>query len=397
MQKFWQDLFIKNIDNKKKNDLYRSFKILKSVDGNDEYNGREIEISGKKLINFASNDYLGLTHDDRILKAGYDTARKYGNGSGASRLITGTFESFITIENMLSEWAGKEKALIFNSGYQANAGLISSLADKDTYIFSDKLNHASIYDGIILSRANMIRFPHRDIKVLEKQLEKHRDKKKKILITDSVFSMDGDIAPLKEMVQISKKHNALIIIDEAHSFGIYGNHGNGLANKLELTNEIDIIMGTLGKSFGVFGAFILSGEITIDYLINNSRAFIFSTALPPFVIGSIIEALKIIQTEDRGRKVLELAGILRNLLHKEGINIANSESQIIPIIVNENKKALSLMNHLNENGFFASAIRPPTVPENTSRVRLSVTYNHSLDDINNIFNSIKKWHEKEMK
>jgi 8-amino-7-oxononanoate synthase len=385
MNKYWEDIIKKDIDTKISKDSYRKLKTV------EENNGRQIVINGKILINFSSNDYLGLTNDKRILKWGYKCAELYGNGSGASRLITGTYKAFNEVESNLAVWGGKPRCLLFNSGYHANVGLLSSLADRDTVVFTDKTNHASIYDGIILSRAVMARYRHNDMDDLRRQLEKYRDAKRKILITDSVFSMDGDIANLNEIVKFAKEHNVLTIVDEAHSFGIFGDKGNGLVNELKLKSEVDIIMGTLGKSFGVFGAFVLSEESLIDYLINNCRSFIYTTALPPFVVGCVNEALRIIQAENRGSRVLNLSRQLRDLLHKENIDTLSSESQIIPIVVNENARAISLMNHLMENGFYAPAIRPPTVPENLSRIRLSVAYYHTEDDIKNLFNAVKDW------
>ncbi len=389
MNKYWEETIQKDLKGKKKNSLYRSLKPIEKTAG------RQIILHGKTLINFSSNDYLGLTQDKRITEAGHKFALEFGNGSGASRLVTGTYKPYLDIEQALAGWAGKPSGLVFNSGYHANIGLLSALASRDTVVFTDRLNHASIYDGLILSRAVMARYAHNDMEDLKNQLLKYKDHKKKILITDSVFSMDGDRARLEEIAALCRENNVLSIVDEAHSFGLFGKNGNGLVNELGISDEIDIIMGTLGKSFGIFGAFALSSKNMIYHLINNCRPFIFTTALPPFVFGCIEEGLRIIQTESRGIKVLCLADKLRRLLNDEGINTLDSQSQIIPVVTGENDRALSLMEHLNRCGFHAGAIRPPTVPEHTSRVRLSVSFFHTEDDINGIYEAVKTWFKKE--
>ncbi|OHD06672.1 MAG: hypothetical protein A2086_14715 [Spirochaetes bacterium GWD1_27_9] len=385
MNKFWEDLIQKNLLEKKQKNLFRSCYIL------DKSDGKTINIEGKTLINFASNNYLGLANDIRLSEAGFEYAKIYGAGAGASRLVSGTTTPFATLEKELAKWSGKESSLLFNSGYNANVGLISTFADENTVIFCDKLNHASIYDGIFLSGGILERYTHKNLSYLKKLLEKHKGKERKIIITDTVFSMEGDIAPIKEISEIALENDCLFIVDEAHSVGIFGREGAGLVSELNLSDNVAIIMGTLGKSFGVFGAYACANELITNYLINNCRSFIFTTALPPFVIGALSAALDIIKKENRGEKVLALSHKLRELLKNEGIDTGESETQIIPVIVKENHLALSLAKFLRENGFFAPAIRPPTVPPNTARVRISVCFNHTEEDVINLFEVIKKW------
>jgi len=388
MNKIWRGLLEEDILKKKAKSLYRSLYILQ------QNTGRTIEFDGAEMLNFASNNYLGLTHDKRIIDKGYETALLWGAGSGSSRSVSGTFQPVTELENEFAVWTKKESALIFNSGYNANVGLITALADSQTVVFCDRLNHASIYDGILLSQAKLERYPHKDMSSLKKMLEKHNGIKKKIIITDAVFSMEGDIAPLKEICKLSEEYGCLSIVDEAHSAGLFGETGSGLVEHLKLQDKIDIIMGTLGKSFGVFGAYASADKILIEYLINNCRPFIFTTGLPPFIIGALNEGLSIIKTEKRGKQVLELSEKLRNRLKNEDINTGESQTQIIPVITGENSLSLELMTYLKKKGIFAPAIRPPTVPPNTSRIRISVTYLHTENDLDFLFENIRKWFGK---
>lgn len=386
MNEYWISLLTKKIEKKKRDDAYRSFYVIKDVDG------KYVTINDKKLINFASNNYLGLANDERVINNGYRYAKEFGAGSGASRLITGTTKIFIELEEKISKWVNKEKSLLFNSGYTANIGLLSAIADRDTIIFCDRLNHASIYDGIIQSQAKIERYHHNDIDHLETLLEKYKNNEKKIVITDTVFSMDGDIAKLKEIVKLKERYNFLFIVDEAHSLGIFGEKGSGIVNELNLVNEVDIIMGTLGKSVGVFGAFVAGDTILIDYLINYCRQFIFTTAFSPFVVGAIDEAINIIQKEDRGKIVLEKSKRLIKMFNNENIDTKDSSTQIVPVIVCKNEYSLDLMSYLCNNGFFIPAIRPPTVPLNTARIRVSLSYYHTEEELNKLFELIRDWY-----
>ncbi|HOV14275.1 MAG TPA: pyridoxal phosphate-dependent aminotransferase family protein, partial [Spirochaetota bacterium] len=255
MNEIWFNFIKNDLDTKKSKDLYRILPIVT------ENRGRLIKIENKQLINFASNNYLDLANDKRIVINGEKLAEEFGAGSGASRLISGTIKPVSNLEERFALFSKKEASLIFNSGYNANVGVISALSDKNTVVFCDKLNHASIYDGIFLSSATLERYPHKDIELLRKLVIKHKDKSKKIIVTDTIFSMEGSIAPLKEISEVAKENNCLLIVDEAHSVGLFGDNYSGITTQLGLNNSVDVIIGTLGKGFGVFGSYVASNSI----------------------------------------------------------------------------------------------------------------------------------------
>lgn len=397
MNQNWYAHLEKKLQTKKDKDLFRILLPL------EHGQGKNIVLNGKELINFSSNDYLDLSCHEQVLHQGIELSKAWGCGATASRLICGTTKPTCDLEKNIHRWLvsayqsrkfdslDNRQALIFNSGYHANVGLISALADRDTVIFCDRLNHASIYDGAGLSRAALERYNHLDAKELGSKLEKHRHKSKKLIIADSIFSVDGDASPLEEIADLSKKFNCLLMVDEAHSIGVFGEKGTGIASEKNLFDKVDILMGTFGKAFGVFGAFVWADPLIIDHLINGCRSFIFTTALPPFIIGAINESLRIIQNENRGKILLDKAQKFRKRLSELNIPTGQSVSQIIPIITGGNKSAMALSSYLRENGFFAPAIRPPTVPENSSRIRLSLCHHHTNEDLDNLSKSLDSW------
>ena len=289
---------------------------------------------------------------------------KYSFGSASARLLTGTLPVYKELEDLISNMFNKEKALLFNSGYHANVGINSSIADKGDVIFSDKLNHASIIDGMQLSKGKFFRYPHNNMEALEKLLIRERKNfNNAIIVSESVFSMDGDIADIQTLVYLKEKYNCLLILDEAHAFGVFGQNGLGVTETLNLTDKVDLIIGTFGKAIGSMGAFATGNHILIDYLINKARSFIFSTALPPINIAFskwIIEN-KLPYTYEKRSNMLKLG------------QKAGSQSHIIPIIIGSNKDTVDTCEILFHNGYFTLPIRPPTVPEGTSRLRLSLT------------------------
>ncbi|MCZ0756737.1 8-amino-7-oxononanoate synthase [Anoxybacillus sp. J5B_2022] len=330
-------------------------------------------VNGKKLLNLASNNYLGLANDERLIEASIRAAKTYGAGATASRLIVGNFSLYTEAEAALAEWKGSEAALIVNSGYTANVGILSAIAGRDDVIFSDKWNHASIIDGAILSRAEVKRYRHNDIDHLEALLRKTDKQKRKIIVTDTVFSMDGDIAPLGELVRLKEKYGALLMIDEAHSSGLYSEKGEGLAHHLGIAEQVDIQMGTFSKALGAFGAYVVGKKVLIDYLINHMRSLIFTTALPPAALGAIRAAIAIAQEAHERRKQLQqLSFYFRTRLQVLGFDTGPSITQIVPVIVGDNERAVQFSRHLQERGIAAVAIRPPTVPEGTARIRFSL-------------------------
>lgn len=350
----------KNILDKLKK--HSHFRDLKNFEGKDE---KYIYFKGKKLLNLSSNNYLNFADNKQITEEFLNSAgAEYSFGSASARLLTGTLPVYSELEKLLSDLYGKESALIYNSGYHANVGISSALNQKGDVIFSDKLNHASIIDGMKLSDGKFFRFPHNNMEALEKLLIRERKNyKNAFIITESVFSMDGDIEDLKKIIELKKKYNCNLIIDEAHAFGVFGEKGLGVAEELGIINDVDLIVGTFGKAVGSMGAFVVGSKVLIDFLINKSRSFIFSTALPPVNIAFtkwIIEN-KFPLVKEKRKRMLSIA-------KKFG-----SDSHIIPVIVGENKDTVDLCEVLFHNGYFTLPIRPPTVPAGTSRLRLSLT------------------------
>lgn len=338
------------------------FRNLKNFEKKDE---KYIYYKGKKLLNLSSNNYLNIADNQAITQEFLDNVgNRYSFGSASARLLTGTLPVYQELEELLSSLYDKESALLYNSGYHANVGISSALNQKGDVVFSDKLNHASIIDGMRLSDGKFFRFPHNDMHALEKLLERERKNfNNAFIITESVFSMDGDIEDLKKIVELKKKYNCIMIIDEAHAFGVFGEKGLGVAEELGIVDDVDLLVGTFGKAIGSMGAFVTGSKTMIDFLINKSRSFIFSTALPPINIAFskwIIET-QISKTAQKRKNMLNLA---KNF---------GSQSHIIPVVIGENKDTVDLCEVLFHNGYFTLPIRPPTVPVGTSRLRLSLT------------------------
>ena len=353
------ETYEKDLDDLKK---HTHFRAVKDYAGK---NAKYINYKGKNLINLSSNNYLGFADNEEITKEFLESAgSRYSFGSASARLLTGTLPVYRELEQLLREMFDKEGVLLFNSGYHANVGIASSIAGKGDVIFSDKLNHASIIDGMRLSQAKFFRYQHNDMESLERLLQRERKNfNNAVIITESVFSMDGDIADLKKIVELKKKYDCIMIVDEAHAFGVFGQKGLGVSEILNLTSEIDIIVGTFGKAIGSTGAFAAGNRILIEYLTNKARSFIFSTALPPVSIAFskwIIEN-KLPFTLEKRKKLLSIAQKL------------GSESHIIPVIIGENFETEQMCERLFDAGYFTLPIRPPTVPDGTSRIRLSLT------------------------
>lgn len=384
------DFISKEIAVLRRKNLYRK---LTTVDGPQ---GPHVVINGKKVILFCSNDYLSLAGHPKVKETAKNAIDNYGLGAAASRLVSGNMVLHTELEEKIAEFKGTEAAIIFNSGYAANSGSIPALVGSSDFIFSDRLNHASIIDGCRLSRAKLERYKHSDMDSLAKFLAKNgkiaSKTPKKLIVTDGVFSMDGDIAPLREISALAEKHDALLMVDDAHGTGVLGENGQGSAEHLGVdTNRIDIHMGTFGKAFGSFGAYIAGKRDVIDYLVNKSRNFIFSTSLPPAVAAASIAAIDIITSEPERRvKLKKSSDFLRSGLKDLGFNTLNSDTQIIPVLTGCPKKAIEMMKLLLDKNIFAQAIRPPAVPEGESRIRITVTYGHSRSDLERALESFKK-------
>ncbi|MFC5702405.1 8-amino-7-oxononanoate synthase [Cohnella faecalis] len=332
----------------------------------------------RRLLNLSSNDYLGLSQHPAILEAIRQSLPAEGGGAGASRLVTGNRSPYSRLEEALAAWQNREAALVFANGYMANCGVIQAVVGRGDAVFSDRLNHASIVDGIVLSRAEHARYRHNDMEHLRQLLHKHRDKRRKLIVTDAVFSMDGDRAPLRELVELKREYGANLMVDEAHSGGIYGERGEGLCSELGLGDEVDIHMGTFSKSFGVYGAYVCGSRTLIRWLVNKARPLIYSTALPPSILAGISTALELVQTERwRRDKLVASCLLFRSSLSAAGFHVGHGDSPIVPVIIGDNDRALRFSEALEENGIAAVAIRPPTVPDGTARIRFSLSADHS--------------------
>ena len=343
----------------------------------------------KEYLMMASNNYLGLTFDSRVIEGALKGTQQYGTGSGGSRLVSGTFPLFIDLENELAKFKNTEKALVFNTGYMANVGTISAIADKNTIIFSDALNHASIIDGCRLSRGTVKTYSHCDIDELKYLLKQVDRNTRKLIVTDGVFSMDGDIAPLDKLYELSRDYNALLMVDDAHATGTIGN-GHGTAAYFGLEKEVDIQLGTLSKSLGSVGGYVAANSTIIDYLVNTSRSFIFSTALSPADIGAALAALQVLETDASvlGR-LQENVNYMADQLTSLGID-STDETPIFPILIGSNEDTLAVSDYLYESGIIGTAIRPPTVPIGESRIRLTVTAAHNKEQIDYVCHTLHK-------
>jgi len=350
----------------------------------------EVMINGRRVILLCSNNYLGLANSPELKEAAIKAIEKYGTGSGASRLISGNMLIHRELEECIARFKGTETALLFNSGYHANLGVIPAIAGKKDLILSDELNHASIIDGCRLSGAEVIVYPHLDVNFVELSLKKSTHRRK-LIVTDGVFSMDGDIAPLPELSFLAKKYNALLMVDEAHATGVIGENGRGIVNYFGLTDEVDIIMGTLGKAIGSFGAYVATSKTMREYLINRARSFIFSTSLPPPVCASAIKAINIIETrQDIIKKLHTNVEMLKSGLRDIIPGIPGNQIPIIPIIIGSEKRTMSVCEQLLKEGIFIQGIRPPSVPEGTSRLRATITASHTEKHINKVIETIKQ-------
>ena len=344
--------------------------------------GRKIILDGKEVLNFCSNNYLGLADDPRLRLAAVECIEKEGVGSGASRLVCGNMTAHRELEETIARFKGAESCLLFSTGYMANAGIISSVFGRDDMIFCDRLNHASIIDGIILSQAKFKRYPHNDMEALEEMIRSSSGFRRRGIITDSVFSMDGDIAPLDKIVELARQYDCLVMIDDAHALGVMGKNGKGLAEHLGVEDKIDIQMGTLSKAAGTFGAYCCGSKELIEFLVNKARSFIYTTALPPAVTASARKAIEIIRDEPALRQRLWTnTDYFYKAVDAMGFNTLSSRTPIIPVVVGEPAVAVEFSRRLLEEGIFVSAIRPPTVPAGTARLRLTVMATHTRGDL----------------
>jgi 8-amino-7-oxononanoate synthase len=343
--------------------------------------GPRVLLDGREVLLLCSNNYLGLAGHPRLREAAADAALSLGTSSGASRLISGTMSIHTELEGRLAEFKGTEAALLFGSGYLANTGTIATLARRGEVVFSDELNHASIIDGCRLANAEIFVYRHADPEHLEWGLRRSAGRAA-LIVTDGVFSMDGDLAPLADLASLARRYRCMLMVDEAHATGCMGPGGRGSVAAAGLTGEVDVIVGTLGKALGGYGAYVCGSRELTDYLINTSRPFIFSTAPPPPVVAAASAALELlIERPDRVERLRSNAAALRAGLREQDLEPIGSDTQIVPLIVGEADDAMAVCERLLTDGIFAQAIRPPTVPEGTSRLRLAVMASHTRSEL----------------
>jgi len=364
--------------------LYRTRKVLCGPQGT------LVRINGKSCLSFCSNDYLGLANHPDVVAAFQQAAGQFGVGSGAAHLISGHHDLHRALEEELAEFTGRPRALLFSSGYMANLGTVAALVGRSDAVFEDRLNHASLLDAGLHSGARFKRYPHVDLNSLKKQLSES-SAQRKLIITDSVFSMDGDIAPLQKLAECAKQHNAWLMVDDAHGFGVLGNQGAGCSEHYGLSHyELPILMATLGKAFGVYGAFVAGSDALIETLIQQARTYIYTTALPPAVAAASRASLRIVKAEQWRRD--KLASLIKQFRHgarQLGFELLDATTHIQAIIVRGNERALSISQGLFEQGLLVSAIRPPTVPEGKARLRITFSALHTEAQVNQLLTALE--------
>ena len=361
---------------------YRSRRIIESPQG------IYLHIDGRRLLNFCSNDYLGLANHPDIIKAFKSAADHFGVGSGSAHLVCGHSTAHHALEEELAEFTGRDRALLFSTGYMANTGVISSLLSRSDTVFEDRLNHASLLDGGLSSGAKFIRYAHVDVEDLTVKLVKAQGEK--LVVTDGVFSMDGDLAPVNALSAVVKKHSAWLMVDDAHGLGVLGKNGGGLLEECGLAqDDVQILMGTLGKALGTSGAFVAGSETVIETLIQKARTYIYTTAMPPAIAEATRASLKIVIAENwRRDKLNKLIGQFRKGALQLGLKMMPSASAIQPLLIGDSQHAVAISAALREKGILVSAIRPPTVPQNTARLRITFSALHDESHINLLLSAL---------
>lgn len=367
--------FNRELDLLREQGLFRELKALPEAGG-------KISVNGKKVLNFSSNDYLNLANHPQVKAAAIEATEQMGCSATASRLMSGHLELHEALEADLARMVGSEAVLVFGSGFLVNIGVLAAIAGRDDEIFADRLNHASLIDGMLLSGAKWHRYRHKDTDHLETLLKRSESRGRRIIVTDSIFSMDGDIAPLEGLAELAGRYGATLVVDEAHAIGIMGEKGGGVCRIPGNEIDADVVIGTLSKALGGYGGFVACSQTMRSFLINRARSFIFSTGLPPACLGGSRAAVSLVEsTSQLGAQLLSRVQRFRELLVAEGFSLPKFESQILPIHVGGNLEALNLASELWTKNIMVTAIRPPTVPAGTTRLRVSVTLAHSNDDL----------------
>lgn len=377
-----ENLFDKKLQQIKADGLHRQMRYLQSPQGS------HVRIAGEDILMLSSNSYLGLCFDDRLRRAAHDALEQYGTGSGGSRLTTGSYDIHKKLEEEIAAFKGTEAALVFATGYMANVGIITSVAGKNWVIFSDRLSHASIIDGCRLSGAEIVVYEHCNPADLERKTSRYRGRQG-LIVTDGLFSVDGDIAPLPALVEIARKHQLLLMVDDAHATGVLGKNGGGTAQHFGLEGGIDIAMGTLSKALASEGGFVAGSHSLMDYLVNSARSFIFSTAPAPATIAVSLAALDIVRKEPAARETLRGHSLwFRKELRNMGFHVADHPTPIISIVLGRPDVAVDFSKRLMAKKIFVSAIRPPTVPAGTSRLRINIMATHKKEELTRALEAI---------
>jgi 8-amino-7-oxononanoate synthase len=347
-----------------------------------------IVVDGTAYLAFCSNDYLGLANHPQLISALQQGAQQWGVGAGAAHLVSGHFEPHHQLEKQLAAFVGKPAALLFSTGYMANLGVVQALMGKGDTVFADKLNHASLNDAMLLSRAEVKRYRHGDKVQLEKLLSE-TSAGRKLVITDTVFSMDGDLAPLGEMLALCERHDAWLYVDDAHGFGVLGEQGRGSLSHFGIASKRIIYMATLGKAAGVSGAFVAAEQVVIDTLINHANSYVYTTATPPALSSALLQSLQLIEkSDDRREHLMRLIARLRSGLAGLPWSLMESDTAIQPLLIGDNQRALEISAALRERGIWVAAIRPPTVPQGTARLRITLSVAHTEADVGRLIGAL---------
>lgn len=366
----------KELEDLKEKGLYTHIRTLESPQG------AWLKISGKKVLNLCSNNYLGLADDERLKKSAIEAVEKWGVGPGAVRTIAGTLSLHEEAERELAQFKGAESAMLIQSGFNANQAVIPPIVGKEDLIFSDELNHASIIDGCRLSGAKIIRWNHLDVKDLEEKLKTHTDARRRLIVSDGVFSMDGDVAPLDDIVKIGEKYNALVMVDDAHGEGVLGPSGRGIVAHFGLEGKVDIDIGTMSKAFGVVGGYVAGNATLIEYLKQKARPFLFSSAPTPADVGAVLAAVRVLQSSDElVKKLWNNANYFKKEMQSLGFDVGHSQTPITPVMLYDAKVSSEFSRKLFEEGIFAQSIGYPTVPKGKARIRVMISAVHTKEDL----------------
>lgn len=355
----------------------------------------EVLINGKKVLMFGSNSYLGLTNHPKVIEAAVAATKKYGTGCAGSRFLNGTLDIHIALEDRLAKFVGKDEAIIYSTGFQVNLGVASCLTGREDYILWDELDHASIIEGCRLSMSKKIKYKHNDMESLEKKLQMCDPDKVKLIITDGVFSMEGDVANLPKICELAKKYNAAVYVDEAHGIGVFGNQGRGTCDHFDVTKDVDLIMGTFSKSFAALGGFIATDSVTANYLRHNSRSYIFSASITPASTAAVNAALDIMESEpERIEHLWKVTNYALEGFRNIGCEIGHTSTPIIPLFIRDNDKTFAVTRDLLEDGIFVNPVVSPAVPSQDTLIRFSLMATHTIEQVDRALECIQKVFKK---